>query len=164
MSLLVPPVELKNSTPSRQGDYRLKGGVNQARLIAKYLNDERYRQVFPKGFPFAVLQHLGLDGASSNMSKRVGLSTCLQRYITSKQVVPRPRPLLVKHCSGHQLDLLMQWSWNAVPYLEKSMDPALTGCYLWTSTSANRATKLREVAEALGVTGTIKKADGRRGG
>jgi hypothetical protein len=41
------------------------------------------------------------------------------------------------------------------------MDPALTECWLWVSQSAVRATKLKEVAKALGVTGTIKKAAGR---
>ena len=42
-----------------------------------------------------------------------------------------------------------------------ALDPALTECWLWVSQSAVRATKLKEVAEALGVTGTIKKAAGR---
>ena len=45
-ALLEPPVVLKKSTPSVQGDYRLKGGVNQARLIIKYLTSDRCRQVF----------------------------------------------------------------------------------------------------------------------
>ena len=41
------------------------------------------------------------------------------------------------------------------------MDPALLECYLWVSQSAVRATKLRECAEALGVTGTMKRPAGR---
>jgi hypothetical protein len=50
-----PLVQLKTPTPSVKGDYRLKGGVNQARLITEYLNSERYRQVFPNGFPYERL-------------------------------------------------------------------------------------------------------------
>ena len=46
-------------------------------------------------------------------------------------------------------------------YLQKTMDPILTECYLWVSSSAVRSTKLKEVAEVLGVTGTVKKAAGR---
>ena len=41
------------------------------------------------------------------------------------------------------------------------MDPALLECYLWISQSAVRATKLKECAEALGVTGTMKRPAGR---
>jgi hypothetical protein len=87
--------------------------------------------------------------ALSNMSERVGVATCMQRYITTKQIISRPLPLLVQHCTRHQLDLLVHRSWSAVPYLEKSMDPALTECWLWVSQSAVRATKLKEVAEAF---------------
>ncbi len=52
---LEPPVELKKSTPSSQGDYRLKCGVNEARLVIKYLNSARCRQLFPDGFPYEAL-------------------------------------------------------------------------------------------------------------
>ena len=78
---LVPPVELKKSTPSTQGDYRMKGGVNQARQVVDYLNGDRARQLFSTGFPWQVLQHMGLDGALSNMSDRVGLARCIRGYI-----------------------------------------------------------------------------------
>jgi hypothetical protein len=158
---LQPPVHLKKSTPSRQGDYRMKGGVNQCRVITQYLDSKRCKQVFPGGFPFPALRHLGLDGVSSNMSERVGLASCLQRYQTQVPFVPRPVPLQVQHCTGHQWDLTVHAAWNAVPYLVDTMDPALTECWLWVSQSAVRSTKLKEVAEALDVTGTIKKAAGR---
>ncbi len=119
---LVPPVKLKESTPSTQGDYSMKGGVNQARQVVDYLNGDRARQVFSTGLPWQVLQHMGLDGASSNMSERVGLARCIRGYIAG--VAPgAPPPFLVQHRYPHQLDLLVHATWDAVPYLCKVMDP-----------------------------------------
>jgi len=138
----------------------MKGGVNQARQVVDYLNGDRARQVFSTGFPWQVLQHMGLDGASSNMSERVGLARCIRGYIAG--VAPgAPPPFLVQHCYPHQLDLLVHATWDAVPYLCKVMDPMATEIYLYISASAVRATGLKQLAEAMDVTGSVKKAAGR---
>ena len=138
----------------------MKGGVNQARQVVDYLNGDRARQVFSTGFPWQVLQHMGLDGASSNMSDRVGLARCIRGYIAG--VAPgTPPPFLVQHCYPHQLDLLVHATWDAVPYLRKVMDPMATEIYLYISASAVRATGLKQLAEAMDVTGSVKKAAGR---
>ena len=60
----------------------------------------------------------------------------------------------MQHCYPHQLDLLVHATWDAVPYLCKVMDPMAKEIYLYIAASAVRATGLKQLAEAMDVTGS----------
>ena len=106
------------------------GGVNMARLVTQYLYESEAAGVlFPDGFPQGKLCGIALDGASSNMSERVGLGKVLKEAWASKGETKSN--IEVNHCAPHRLSLAINSAFSSVDYLHNKFDPFLLDTALW---------------------------------